>query len=302
MSGTLRHCYRHSTRSGLPVPLPCEQCLLEGRTPPALPLMPLTPADAQAEAKYLYEQERRRLVELINSVNIPAFKEAERQQQIEAHEEALRKKCVHDIPYLVCVECWKRDLNYDRETYREQINLAVSKTKATFILKNELDDLVQIIDFEIWKSVRFYGDKMNQALAYAIAENQARKCLGNLLKQPQFESLDERTEANGEVSELSPVEVKENIQSNPSLAPDSLVMGSDVDRNQASIETVENKRPQLEAYVRGLRGDAGKVGAAILKDPQASIRDIERTTGIPKSTVDRVRRVLFGKFGDILKS
>jgi hypothetical protein len=114
------------------------------------------------------------------------------------------QKCDHGV-YLAqhyCNVCaWLIiEPGYNPEVYRTEINkaLGVSKrlllhgtkikstTKATKCYsesRKDFEDLVRVIDIEIWKTVKKYGDKMTPGLAYTVAKNQVGRFLAERIEE-----------------------------------------------------------------------------------------------------------------------
>lgn len=88
--------------------------------------------------------------------------------------------------------------NYDRNRFRDEINKALGAAKKNFraggyyyagkdkkeVLtegEKNFQDLIGLVDLEIWKASRHYGEKMNGALAGAIAKSTAGKFTAEII-------------------------------------------------------------------------------------------------------------------------
>lgn len=110
-------------------------------------------------------------------------------------------KCVHCV-YVAEHYCGFCSIeivepNYDRERFRDEINKALGAARKNFhaggyyagkdakeILtegEKNFQDLVGLVDLEVWKASRHYGDKMNGALAATIAKNTAGKFTAEII-------------------------------------------------------------------------------------------------------------------------
>jgi hypothetical protein len=244
-------------------------------------------------------------------------------------------KCVHGHMYYehYCEVCRLApvDPDYNPDVYRDEIIKALSKPRR--VLTNNrpavelrasktggspeaetegqknLKELRCIIDIEIWKATKKYGDQMNARLAYTIADNQAGKFLGELIEEQtvavvdpithepeldefekpkriqRFHSLDlKTTDANGEVAETSIAEQRGR----------ELASEQGGDWLQAFID--KGGTPALQKLVNGWRGDQRKVGEAMLQ-PDFTVRGIP---GMSRSQVSRVRAVVLKAFRSLI--
>jgi hypothetical protein len=204
----------------------------------------------------------------------------------------------------------KIDEAYNTETYRKEINTGLRYARK--LLKNfadswqGFDDLRQIVDIEIWMATTKYKDKMNGAIAYTIAKNQAQRFLknqineqtvtlenpdgtpvinefGEQVKITRFMSFDDKgLNEEGEPAETSAVENRISIERAEAANEDKwidLIVGENISA--------------LEALVRTWFGAKRAVGEAILKNPECTVRDIP---GVPKSTAARVRKAVIVEF------
>lgn len=234
-------------------------------------------------------------------------------------------KCVHGHMYSehYCEVCRLTpiDPDYDPDVYRTEIDKAMTRARKALTgstmkkprfekLKKDDDDrkpltegdrhhqdLMQIIDIELWKASKKYGDDMSAALAYTIVDNQVGKYLtnrikdqtvestdpeGNVIRIPRFESMDDKPlDEDGKVAESSAVEV-------------ALVEAQDaeleVEMNAEAIAA--DKAEKLQTLVAGWHGQKRLVAEAMLR-PGFNVRNVP---GVPKSTVARVRQAVLREF------
>lgn len=133
---------------------------------------PCWACDILSEVESRHEKERIEEVYRINAINIPLFEAAERARKLK---EAIRNaafaaRCWHGNPAIDCSLCRSAAEDYDLKKYRPEIN----KAMAGIEMFNDLDDLKQLVNFEIWEATRHYGPQMTPALAFAIAKNSIR--------------------------------------------------------------------------------------------------------------------------------
>jgi hypothetical protein len=216
------------------------------------------------------------------------------------------------------------ELDYDKETYREEINKALAYAKTLykngshFIKRNPLkredriakfegqkdfEDLVQLIDIEIWKATKKYGDKMSPALAYRIAKNQAMKAIGIRIDRSEsavFSSLNELAPyADGEEPEASVAEVeiaKRGLEGRPNfedfLLPTSPNGKGPQPHNQFRVLIDAGVMDRLRELVKTWGGDKRTVALAVL-EADFTVRGIP---GISKSKVSRLRQNILAEF------
>ena len=102
-------------------------------------------------------------------------------------------KCVHGmyVAEYYCAFCSIEivEPNYDRNKYRAEINRALASAKVNFhakgyypgkdqkevLTENErnFQDLLGLVDLEVWKASKHYGDEMNGAIAAEVAKRTA---------------------------------------------------------------------------------------------------------------------------------
>jgi hypothetical protein len=226
-------------------------------------------------------------------------------------------KCIHGHMYAehYCDVCRLAPVDpyYNPDVYRTEINKALANAKrrlmngAIFIDKNavldanphatielsegqkDYEELLRVVDIEIWKAAKKYGDGMNAALAYTIAENQSGKYLtqrieeqtvestdpeGNAIRIPRFDSMDNKPldEDGDEQTTMAEVAVVNSPAQGTEYTP-------------IQIE-------QLQTLVATWRGDKKLVGEAMLR-PGFNVRSVP---GVSKSTVARVRQVVLREF------
>jgi hypothetical protein len=128
-------------------------------------------------------------------------------------------------------------------------------------------DLRQIVDIEVWKATLKYGRRMNQKLAFVIAQNQANKFLAILANEPRKISL-----------------VAESIAAPETGSSLSVASGFYPDWNSV---------PGVPELVKTWHGVKRKVADHLLQDSKVSVREIP---GVPKSTVSRVRKIVLEEF------
>lgn len=205
-------------------------------------------------------------------------------------------KCVHGHMYSesYCDVCRLApiDPDYDPDIYRTEIRKALKQAKKSLIGdegKKDLRDLQQIIDIELWKASKKYGDQMNESLAFTIAKNQSGKYLTERIEEMYVEFID----ADGNVTRAR------RFQS-----MDDKKLDEDGDETTTKAEIAVIKSPaqgtefspidieSLQKLVATWRGEKKLVGEAMLH-PGFNIRSVP---GVPKSTVARVRQVILREF------
>jgi hypothetical protein len=158
---------------------PCQKCFVNAfRT------------DAEWEIRAAKQQEQQKYVDVINSINTALYEAQEEIRKAIAGKIHPDQKCVHGM-YLAehyCEVCrWEPiDPSYNTETYRIEISKALSHTRL--VLRGDEGqkdhkDLQQLVDIEIWKTAKKYGDKMTAALAYTVARNQRGKFLADRIEE-----------------------------------------------------------------------------------------------------------------------
>jgi hypothetical protein len=214
--------------------------------------------------------------------------------------------------------------DYDKETYREEINKALAYAKTLykngshFIRRNSLkredriaklegqkdfEDLVQLIDIEIWKATKKYGDKMSPALAYVIAKNQAMKAIGIRVDRSEsavFSSLNELAPyADGEEPEASVAEVeiaKRGLEGRPDFEDFLLPVSPNGKRssphNQFRALIDAGVIDRLRELAKSWDGDKRAVALAML----AADFTVRGVPGISKSKVYRLRQDILNEF------
>lgn len=228
-----------------------------------------------------------------------------------------KTKCVHGhyLHEFYCDVCRLApvDPDYDPDVYRIEIDKALAQAKkslmrgATFINKKavlkadpyavielsegqkDYEELLRIVDIEIWKASKKYGDQMNESLAYTIAKNQAGKYLterieeqtvestdseGNAIRIPRFESMDNKPldEDGDEMTTTAEVAVVNSPAQGTEFTP-------------IQIES-------LQTLVATWHGEKRLVGEAMLR-PGFNVRSVP---GVSKSSAARVRQVVLREF------
>jgi hypothetical protein len=206
---------------------------------------------------------------------------------------------------------WKSiESAYDTEQFRYEINTGLRYAKKVLgdFPGKGFDELKQITEIEIWLASKKYGTKMNGAIAYTIAKNQAGRFLkdqireqmitvenpngsialddfGKPMKISRFLSFDDKgTEDDGEPREIS-------------VAEEAIAVAHDGEQKKAWMDDIRRKIPLLEKLVSGWFGAKRAVGEALLDNPECSVRDIP---GVPKSTAARVRLAVLAEFRAIV--
>ncbi len=221
------------------------------------------------------------------------------------------QKCVHGM-YLAeyyCEVCRFSpiDSNYNPDLYRSEITKAMSHANRCLYGdegRKDLKDLLQIIDFEVWKASKKYGDKMSAPLAYTIANNQAGKYLseriaertveitgaeGSPVRVPRFISFDvPKVGEDGKLTDTSVAE--EMVQAK--WAQEDAEDGGDWTGDLVDNGAVEKLRELAATF----HGSKRLVAEAMLR-PGFNVRSVP---GVPKSTVGRVRQVVLREFKSFL--
>src|SRR5882724_10986175 len=92
------------------------------------------------------------------------------------------EKCWHGV--LVwqhyCEVCYweKIDLTYNPKLYGAEITKALSNARRSLRGPEgdkDFADVKMLVDIEVWKATKKYGNEMNQSLAYTVARNTAQK-------------------------------------------------------------------------------------------------------------------------------
>ena len=211
------HCDRHR------MPRPCWCC------------------EAELEVGARRRAAQQALVESINAVSVKIWDEIRR---AEHNARWPGGKCVHGH-YLAEDYCQVCSLNliepgYDVDLYRREITKALSNAqralggitrntreadRMTALQNNEtidpltegqknFADIEMLVDLEVWKATKKYGDEMNGKLAYKIARNVAQQYLGDLIAEAtvltglalEFMSDKDAEEANRLLSEYGDAE------------------------------------------------------------------------------------------------
>ena len=311
MSNHLRRCPKHQKT------LPCVHCALTQKSAPtavnvmAIPKSIKVPVEQvyclihakpkpcptcfQDEHRHTQFVEHNELMRLFNQIVLDEWKQAAKAQKLQ---------------HVPAVGDWNAlDVGYDAEVYRKEINTGLRYTKRLLTDFADswkgFDDLRQIVDIEIWKASRHYKERMNGALAYTIAKNQAGRFLKDQIEEqtiqlensdgtcvldefgkprriPRHISLDDKeTEEDGEPRETSLVEEK------------IVTRHSGEETRKAWVGDIRRKIPLLEKLVSSWIGAKKAVGEALLKDPESTVRDVP---GVPKSTAARVRKTVLAEF------
>jgi len=205
-------------------------------------------------------------------------------------------KCVHGHMYYehYCDVCRLApvDPNYNPDVYHAEISKAMKQANKSLTGeegRKDFRDLRQIVDIEIWKTAKKYGEEMNEQLAFTVAKNQAGKYLaarieeqtiestsaeGTVIHIPRFQSMDDKPldEEGNEMTTAAEIAVI-----------DSPTQGTDF--TPVQIE-------QLQVLVAGWRGEKKLVGLAMLR-PNSNVRNVP---GVSKSSAARVRQVVLKEF------
>jgi hypothetical protein len=217
----------------------------------------------------------------------------------------------------------KIDSGYNTEAYRHEINTGLRYAKTVLLdFPNSwkgFDDLKQIVDIEVWLASRQYGTKMNGAIAYTIAKNQAGRFLTNQIKEqtitvenpdgsivldefgkpvkiPRSLSFDHKgIEQDGKPKEISDVE--ETIGTRPDVRRNGQAFVQEEDERKAWMDDIRRKIPLLEKLVSSYFGAKRAVGEALLENPEATVRDVP---GVPRSTAARIRQAVLAEFRAIV--
>ena len=101
-----------------------------------------------------------------------------------------KEKCFHGV--LVwqhyCEVCYweKIDLTYNPKFYQAEITKALSNARRSLRGPEgdkDFADVKMLVDIEVWKATKKYGNEMNQSLAYTVARNTAQKFLADLIAE-----------------------------------------------------------------------------------------------------------------------
>jgi hypothetical protein len=231
---------------------------------------------------------------------------------------AREAKCVHGHMYYehYCDVCRLApvDPDYDPDIYRTEIDKAMKQARKSLtgsaakqprfedIEKDDAEkkpltegnkdhqDLMQIIDIEVWKAAKKYGEGMNEQLAYTITENQVGKYLtarieeqtvetndrdGNVFRIPRNVSIDDKPQDDEGNETESPAEVAAS-------------MLEKVYEEIFAAEQVEKLRKLVATWY----GDKRRVAEAMLQ-LGFTVRSVP---GLSKSSVARIRKVVEAAF------
>jgi hypothetical protein len=184
--------------------------------------------------------------------------------------------------------------------YRDEIRKALSYSRSLMRGpegKKNFRDLESIVDIEIWKASQRYADKMNEALAFTIAKNQANKFLAFLAEQPETVSLDDKKlDDNGEPQEATDAEKTISARRDPHSTESSLSRNTSSDLDVIlgdRLEAIGGVTALKLQLVRAWFGAKRRVGEYLLKHPDSAVRDIP---GVPKSTAARLRPIILAEF------
>src|SRR6266576_765256 len=188
------------------------RCLKHGElTPCQICLVNALRAESERETRAANRKKQQEYVDLINPINAALYEAQEEIRKAIAERIRPDQKCVHGM-YLAkhyCEVCrWEPiDPGYDAEIYRVEINKALRYAKfllsagESFVKRQpvqqkesdeieprlegqkDFEDLVSLVDLEIWNATKFYGDKMNAAIAYTVARNQRGKFLADRIEE-----------------------------------------------------------------------------------------------------------------------
>ena len=188
--------------------------------------------------------------------------------------------------------------SYNPGIYRTEINKALGSARSKLRGpegRKDFEDLKQIVEIEIWKATKHYGDKMNAGLAYRIAKNQAGKFLTTKANQPKTLSLDARPEnMEGVEPEQSHAETILNERHQEGVRPGMWEpFGEPEPADWLKALQEHGGIDALRQLVREWHGTKRIVGDFLLKHPDSTVRDIP---SVPKSTAARVRQAVLAEF------
>src|SRR6266566_3651703 len=212
------------------------------------------------------------------------------------------QKCVHGhyLHEFYCDVCRLSpiDPDYNFNKYRTEIEKAIGFAKSHFTDpegRKNLKDMKQAIDMEMWRASKHYGDKMNELLAYKVAENAKNKFIKELI---------EHTSGLTEVPKDAPPRVvepliQENAQGEEFIPCETDAKDMPRPEDREASDEAESQRAWTDKNIASLRtlvsrwyGDKKKVALAMLK-PGFTVRTVD---GVPKSTVARIRSVVLAEF------
>jgi hypothetical protein len=337
MSSHLRHCAKHRK------PLPCPHCVLAAKpaqapTPEIVAEPAQTPPAAVAAQKSALTNR-----ELLSRVRKPQKRVLVPVEQLYCMRHAKKHPCprceertdfwiraaiasqqAHALNSLLHgkwtnvaekanvrpvppVGDWKSiDSAYDTEKFRHEINTGLRYAKTVlrdFPGWKGFDDLKQITNIEVWLASKKYGPKMNGAIAYTIAKNQAGRFLTDQIKE-QMVTV-ENPDGSIVLDESGkPMKISRSLSfDDTSVVEEAIGMRSDVRHNgqvfvreeerKAWMDDIRRKIPLLERLVGSWFGAKRAVGEALLENPECSVRDIP---GVPRSTAARVRLAVLAEF------
>ncbi len=229
------------------------------------------------------EELRLREVTAINAINERIWQEiveAERAKE-------LNRKCAHGVPlwehYHGICSILAVEPDYNPEKYRREINIALKDVWIADQDGTDEKDLKQVVDIEIWKASRHYGDKMNEQLAYTVAKN--------TVSTFQIKRIEETTTEDGTPCFLSfnePAVIDGQEQKDGTSAAEIEITQRDLQEKVAApdaADTLEDHREALEALVRTwVPGEKRKVAEAMLR-PNFTVWGVP---GVSKSQAQRL--------------
>ncbi len=195
-----------------------------------------------------------------------------------------KTKCVHGhyLYEFYCDVCRLApvDLSYDPDVYRTEITKALGQTSKLLYGeegRKDFQDLKCIVDIEIWKASKQYGDQMNAKLAYTVARNQVGKYLAERMEEPEFVSMDDKPldDSGNEMPSAAEIAVE-------SIPPQEA--------------KVEFDPEVLQPLIAQWHGSKRKVAEAMLL-PDFTVRGVP---GVDKSTVFRLRKIILENFKSFL--
>jgi hypothetical protein len=207
-----------------------------------------------------------------------------------------KTKCVHGhyLAHDYCDVCRLApvDPDYNPDAYRAEITKALKTAKKSLTGdegRKDLRDLNQVVDIEIWKASRKYGDQMNESLAYTIAKNQAGQYLTERIEQQTVESTDAAGDAI-HIPRFESMDQKPMDEDGNEMTTTAEIAVVNAPAQGAEFSPVQID--QLQALVATWRGQKRLVGDAMLR-PGFNVRNVP---GVPKSTAARVRQAVLKEF------
>lgn len=210
-----------------------------------------------------------------------------------------KSKCLHGhyLHEFYCDVCRLApvDPDYNPDVYRTEIRKALGKARRSLYGDEgakDFKDLQRIIDIEVWKACKKYGDQMNEKLAYSIASSQAGKYLTERIEEQSVESTDVEGNAIRIPRFVSMDDKPEDEEGNPmESAAEIAVIGGPV--QEVKLETdPEALRPLIAQW----HGSKRKVAEAMLL-PDFTVRGVP---GVDRNMVFRLRKIILENFKSFL--